>query len=287
MDIMQGLKDLSALQTIDKGGWQNQDTFRDKIKDKDEASKLEIETRGAKSAEDAEYLINSTKKQLEADPENVSLLFKLADNYKAKNSLLEAREVYQNILKLKPNNDVALKNIDDIDSKLMEAELIKLNQQLKANPQDTETQKKIAEIENKKNALQFERLKDQVAKLPNDLALRFKYGMALKQKGMLNEAISQFQEAVKDPSRRLFSLNMIGECFQEKGMFDLAIAQYKKALSLTTEVNEKTKAILYNLGTAYEKMGKIQEAVEEYKKIYEVDISYKDVAKKIEQAYNK
>jgi len=32
-------------------------------------------------------------------------------------------------------------------------------------------------------------------------------------------------------------------------------------------------------------MGKTQEAVDEFKKIYEVDISYKDVAKKIEEAY--
>jgi tetratricopeptide (TPR) repeat protein len=285
MEINQGLKDLSALQTIDKGGWQNQDTFRDKIKDKDKASELEIETRASKSAEDLDVLISSTKKQLEKEPENVSLLFKLADSYKAKNSFAEAKEVYLQVLKLKPENDVALKNIDDIAIKTMDIELNKLKEALKADPENSQIKQQIDEIATKQNQIHFERIKGQVAKLPNDLALRFKYGMLLKEKGMLNEAISQFQEAVSDPSKRLDALNMIGECFRDKGMFDLAIAQFKKALSLTNEVNQKTKMILYNLGLAYEKMGKTQEAVEEFKKIYEVDISYKDVAKKIEEAY--
>jgi len=285
MDITQGLKDLSALQTIDKGGWQNQDTFRDKIQDKDKASELEIETRASKSAEDIEYLISNTKKELVADPENVSLLFKLADSYTAKNSLTEAKETYLQVLKLKPENEIALKKIDEINVKNLDVDLNKLNESLKADPENAQTKQQIQEIKEKQNQIHFERIKDQVAKLPNDLNLRFKYGMLLKEKGMLNEAITQFQEAVNDPSKRLDALNMIGECFQNKNMFDLAIAQFKKALSLTSGVDQKTKMILYNLGLAYEKMGKTQEAVDEFKKIYEVDISYKDVAKKIEEAY--
>ena len=284
-EILQGLKDLSALQTIDRGGWQDQDTFRDKIIDKEKASELEIETRTSKSAEDIEYLIQSTKKQLDSEPENVSLLFKLAGSYKAKGSLVEAKEVYSQILTLKPQNEVALRNIEDINIKSLDVDLNKLKESLKTDPENTQIKQKIQEVENKQSLIHFDRIKNQVSKLPNDLALRFKYGMLLKQKGMLNEAISQFQEAVKDPSRRLDSLNIIGECFRDKGMFDLAVAQFKKALTLTGEINEKTKMIIYNLGTAYEKMGKHQEAVGEFKKIYEVDISYKDVAKKIEQAY--
>jgi tetratricopeptide (TPR) repeat protein len=285
MDITQGLKDLSALQTIDKGGWQQQDTFRDKIADKDKAAELEIETRKTKSAEDVDYLINQTKKQLEAEPENVSLLFRLADNYKTKKDWGEAIKTYNRILELKPENDVALKNIDDINIKKMEADLINLQEALKKDPENEEVKAKIQDIENKKELIHFERVKDQVAKLPNDLALRFKYGLMLRQKGMLNEAISQFQEVVKDPSRRLDALNMLGECFMKKKMFDIAITQFEKAMNLNSDINNKTKAIIYNLGLAYEEMNKPDEAVKQFKKIYEVDISYKDVAKKIEEAY--
>ncbi len=285
MDITQGLKDLSALQTIDKGGWQDQDTFRDKIEDKDKASQLEIETRTSKSAEDIEHLIKSIKKQLESDAENVSLLFKLADCYKDKKSFTEAKETYLEVLKLKPENAVALRNIDAISVQMLETDLNKLKESLKADPENAQIKQQIQEIKTKQNQIHFDRLKGQVAKLPNDLSLRFKYGMLLKEKGMLNEAISQFQEAVNDPAKRLDALNIIGECFRDKGMLDLAVAQFKKALSLTSNIDEKTKMILYNLGLAYEKMGKTEEAVSEFKKIYEVDISYKDVAKKIEEAY--
>jgi tetratricopeptide (TPR) repeat protein len=56
-------------------------------------------------------------------------------------------------------------------------------------------------------------------------------------------------------------------------------------MNLNSDINNKTKAIIYNLGLAYEEMNKPDEAVKQFKKIYEVDISYKDVAKKIEEAY--
>ena len=40
------------------------------------------------------------------------------------------------------------------------------------------------------------------------------------------------------------------------------------------------------LGVVLEKMGKKEEAIEQFKQIYEVDISYKDVAAKVDAFYS-
>jgi len=43
--------------------------------------------------------------------------------------------------------------------------------------------------------------------------------------------------------------------------------------------------MVYHLGCVYEEIGKIAEAMEQFKSIYEVDIAYRDVATKVESGY--
>lgn len=284
-DAQKGIKDLAALQTIDKGSWEDQKTFRTKIKDKEEAKKLEKETKEAKTEEDINYLINDLKEKLKEDPENILLLFKLADYCSKIKSFDTAQNTYKQILKLKPDSDIAQKNIDALEMKKIDQQISELEEKLKKEPSNEEIQKRITELKKKKDNVHFERIKEKVAKLPNDSSLRYKYGLALKERGIHTEAIGQFQVSVKEPALRLDSLNMLGLCFKEKNMFDLAVSQFKRAFSLAPEVTKQTKEIIYNLGITYEQMGKATEAANEFKKIYEVDINYKDVAKKIEESY--
>jgi tetratricopeptide (TPR) repeat protein len=44
--------------------------------------------------------------------------------------------------------------------------------------------------------------------------------------------------------------------------------------------------ITYALGSVLEKMGKKEEAIEQFKKIYEVDVGFKDVAKRVDDYYS-
>ena len=50
--------------------------------------------------------------------------------------------------------------------------------------------------------------------------------------------------------------------------------------------DEEKKELHYQLGSILEKMGKAQEAIEQFKIIYEADISYKDVAAKVDRYYS-
>ena len=285
LDVQKGLKDLAALQAIDKGGWKDQETFRTKIQDKEEAKKLEKETKSSRTEEDINYLIENLKEKLAKEPENLPLLFRLGDYYKEINLHDKAEEAYKLILKIKPESDIAQKNIEQLQVKKIEKDLSLLEEKLKKDPANQELKKNVDELNKKKENIYFEKTKEKVSRLPNDSKLRYQYGVLLKEKGMLNEAISQFQECVKDPLVRLDSLNMLGLSFKEKAMFDLAVTQFRKAITLAPEITEKTKDIIYNLGVTYEKMEQLTEAANEFKKIYEVDINYKDVAQKIEKTY--
>ena len=89
---------------------------------------------------------------------------------------------------------------------------------------------------------------------------------------------------MKDPRKRFECLGQLGECFLAKGLYDLAARQLQKALEESPGMSsEKGKAVVYNLGLLREKQGDNAAAREHYLTVYEVDVSFRDVADKIMQ----
>jgi tetratricopeptide (TPR) repeat protein len=82
------------------------------------------------------------------------------------------------------------------------------------------------------------------------------------------------------------SLYYLALCFKEKQQYDLAMEQLKTASEEILIMDSTKKAVLYAQGEIAELMGDQKLASEFYKEIYQSDISYKDVAQKIEQAYS-
>ena len=103
--------------------------------------------------------------------------------------------------------------------------------------------------------------------------------------GRLDEAIQQLQYAQRNPKFRQSSILSIGKCFVASGKFDLGVDQLLLAKSEVPVMNDLKKEIIYELGGAYEKMGRTKEAIEEYKAIYMADSGYRDVSKKINDFY--
>jgi tetratricopeptide (TPR) repeat protein len=52
-------------------------------------------------------------------------------------------------------------------------------------------------------------------------------------------------------------------------------------------MDDRKKDAVYQLGCCYESMGKPEEAIEEFKAVYSADISFRDVADKINAFYSK
>jgi tetratricopeptide (TPR) repeat protein len=77
----------------------------------------------------------------------------------------------------------------------------------------------------------------------------------------------------------------IGLCFAGKKQYDMAAQQLEKANADMSDMDENKKACLYELGQIYEATNNRPKALEYYKEIYQVDISYRDVTAKIEHGY--
>jgi tetratricopeptide (TPR) repeat protein len=70
-----------------------------------------------------------------------------------------------------------------------------------------------------------------------------------------------------------------------KGMNDMAARRLQDALKEKAAFDDEKKEMIYALGVILEKMGKREEAIEQLKQIYEVDIGYRDVAAKVDAYY--
>ena len=126
-----------------------------------------------------------------------------------------------------------------------------------------------------------------VERYPNDFAYRYELGTLLLTANRLEDAVQQLQYAQRNPKFRQPALLAIGRAFTLSGKYDLAIEQLNAAKSEVQLMNDLKKDIIYSLGETYEKMGKDKEAVDEYKIIYMADSGYRDVAKKINDFYER
>ena len=101
------------------------------------------------------------------------------------------------------------------------------------------------------------------------------------------EKATEIRTLLRNPKFRQPALLAIGRAFILGGKFDLAVEQLGAAKAEIALMNDLKKEIIYELGGAYEKMGRIKEAIEEYKAIYMADSGYRDVSKKINDFYER
>lgn len=106
-------------------------------------------------------------------------------------------------------------------------------------------------------------------------------GLAYLEMGITEEAIHYLQLASHEAGLRIRACNMLGLCFLEKEMPDMAVKEFERGL-LTPDVTEdEAVGLYYNLGVACERFGDYRRALDEYRKVYAIDVDYLDVREKI------
>jgi tetratricopeptide (TPR) repeat protein len=81
-------------------------------------------------------------------------------------------------------------------------------------------------------------------------------------------------------------MNLLAQAFAKRGMNDLAARKLQEALKEKLTFDEEAKELRYQLGIVLDKMGKKEEAIEQFKVIYEQDISYRDVMARVDAHYS-
>lgn len=283
-ELAQELKNLSARKTLNEGGYEaladGKGSYRDILKDENQAKALEQEQRIQKTEDVAERLIREYETRLQTEPNNLKLLRSLGELHTQKKQFDQALNYYNRIKESDLGNDAALdRAIADTMSRRFDHELAKLN----PNAEDYED--RAAQLAAEKQAFQLNECQKRVERFPMDLGMRFELGVLFFQAGRVGEAIAEFQKAQNNPHKRLAAMSYLAQCFAKRKMFDLAAKTLQNAIKEKTVFDDEKKDLLYNLGCVLESMGKREEAVEQLKLIYEVDIAYKDVAAKVDAFY--
>jgi tetratricopeptide (TPR) repeat protein len=284
-DLNMALKDLSARKTMDEGGYAALEggggSYRDILKDKKEAESLEQEKRVQKSEDVTERLIAEYEERLQTETNNIKLVRSLAELYTQKKQFDRALELYDRVKKSDMGNDPSLdQSIAGTVVKRFDFQLEQLN------PFDPEHAAQMEKIKADKLAFQLDECQKRVEKYPTDLAIRYEMGALYFQTGNIGAAIQEFQKAQGNPYKRLAAMSFLAQCFAKRKMFDLAARTLQNAIKEKPTFDDEKKDLIYNLGAVLESMGKKEEAIEQFKQIYEMDAGYKDVSAKVEAFYS-
>jgi tetratricopeptide (TPR) repeat protein len=289
------IRDLSASTLVkaveDKKAAMGDESFRSMLKDEDESADLEKKAKVIRTDEDRVAAIELKKEELKKEPRNSRLWRELGTLYQDLKNWRYALEAYKKALEVNPHDLFAPDKIGSLREHVVDEKLRQKREDIEAatqngrTPQEIEAMKLELEQEEAK-AIEFkiDEYGRRVKAHPTDYELKMRFGRFLMDGKRYDEAIEQFQKAIKDPKFKVASQNCMGQCFQRKGVFAIAIQQYLDALKALAEKDgDLGKQIKYNLAVAFEEKGERDQALKYYQDIMAVDIGYQDVSGRVER----
>jgi tetratricopeptide (TPR) repeat protein len=121
---------------------------------------------------------------------------------------------------------------------------------------------------------------DTLAQNPNCWAGYNDLGIALLQKGRVDEAMVQCQKALEIKPTYAPAYGNLGIIFLYQGHLDKAVAEYPKALEIDPHYAEAH----YNLGNVLSQKGRVDEAIAQFKEAVRLNPDDKDAQKNLAKA---
>jgi tetratricopeptide (TPR) repeat protein len=114
-----------------------------------------------------------------------------------------------------------------------------------------------------------------------DFQAHYDLGVAFKEMGLLDEAIAEFQKALRAPEGRLKTSEALGTSFYAKGQFAIAEAILRRAVESLGATDDEQIGLIYWLARAQEAQGKADPAISNYERVLAVDIAFQDAGGRI------
>ncbi len=117
----------------------------------------------------------------------------------------------------------------------------------------------------------------------SDAETHFNLGIAYKEMGLFEDAVGEFNQAMKNPDRRTDALTLKGVCLKEKSDFDGALLAFEEALSDSSLDSETRSNLYFETGLLQESRQEAEAALKSFEKVAEIDPFFRGANDKIAQ----
>jgi tetratricopeptide (TPR) repeat protein len=284
-ELADEFKNLSAELAMAKGNYDGEGDFRQSIKDGETQAKLYAQDRVVRTQDYRVAAVEDARKVYARDPDQPKSIFTLA----AALADLETDQGQDEAIQLLEN---AYQTREDFNFKERagQMKIRRAKRKLREAKKHSEAKPgaaartRVEELTATLNAVELDHYKLCVDHYPTDLGAKYEYALRLMRMKRYNDAIPLFQEAQKDPRRKIPAMDKIGSCFYLKGWYSDAIDIFQRAID-SYEINDDAiaKELRYNLARAYEEQGEKEKSLEVYRRIAQSDFGYKDVSERIDR----
>lgn len=114
-----------------------------------------------------------------------------------------------------------------------------------------------------------------------DHEAHYDLGVAYKEMGLVDEAIAEFQKALRGTKDRVRTFEALGNCFIEKQQLPVASTIMQRALNEPGVRDEALVGVLYLLGAIAEEQQQFADAKKYYQRVFAVDIQFRDIGDRL------
>ncbi len=114
-----------------------------------------------------------------------------------------------------------------------------------------------------------------------DADTHFDLGLAYKEMGLYEEAIKAFTKVIHVAGRAVQCYLMLGLCHRDSGNQAEAINQFKAGLYVDQISTAEKYGLYYEIGSSYEHVDDLQEALYYYEMIIKKQPDYRDVSERV------
>lgn len=282
-DLVREVRNLEATAHMASHKMEEADSFRDMIKDRDQAERFEEERRMAASKDDLSREAEQLEKELAENPTQVNRILRLARLYRDTGRPKEAEQLLKQKHELLPDNYEIREELGNVRLALYDEALKAADRAIAEKPHDEALKAKREQLAAARVEFGVKEFQWRQQQHPTDRAVQFRLGQFQFEAGNYNEAIAAFQGVAQDARYAEDAMVMLGRCFMRKEQQDLAIERFQEALQQHPAMDERGKEIRYLQAQAHEAMGQTEKALNLYKKIYSQDINFRDVEQRVSQ----
>jgi TolA-binding protein len=286
MDLQTELKNLGAQHTMSEGKYGTAKSFRDSVRDAKAQEKLLLQDKDVRTEDQMTRLLREAEEEWKKDPNEPGKLMRYVEALE-KMETLEFENQALEVLDEAYKRTKAFRfrhRAGQIQMKQMNRQERAMLQELRANPNDEDLRKEIAEFRRQKLEFELEEFRLWADAYPTETRFRYEMALRLYHLGRFDEAIPVLQNVRNDPKFRADAAIWLGRAFLDSGYIDESAETLESVINdYQLKGDDKSKEMYYWRGRALEQKGDRDVALKLYSQVAQWDFNYRDVQKRLKE----